>query len=288
MQPDQTSRRAELANFVKVRRLRLDPRALGLETDGTRRRTPGLRREELGAMAGLSGDWIARLEQGRDIKLSRPAAQRLARALRLDPVESEHLLTLCDEATLRPHVISQLSRSLEQIVQHQGVNPCYVTDDVGNILLWNMASEIVFGSVKEVEAADRNRLRLMFLNAEFRSRIVDWDDQVWRMVAQYRLEHDRRPDAGHDHELIDELRTKSTMFNRIWAEHVVLERTSGRKVVKHPEMGEMTFNHSSFRPFDSPDLTMTIFVPAVDPVSTYRMIGEALERREGGELVCSG
>ena len=78
------------------------------------------------------------------------------------------------------------------------------------------------------------------------------------------------------------------MFNRIWAEHVVLERTSGRKVVKHPEMGEMTFNHSSFRPFDSPDLTMTIFVPAVDPVSTYRMIGEALESREGGELVCSG
>ena len=280
MQSDTKTRRAELAHFVRVRRLRLDPVELGFNTGGTHRRTPGLRREELGILAGLSADWIARLEQGRDIRLSRPAAQRLARALRLEPVEAEHLTMLCDEATLQPHVAVQLTRNLQQIVQHQGVNPCYVTDDVGNILAWNLATEIVFGPLNEIAVEDRNRLRLMFLDAEVRSRIVNWEDTACRVVAQYRLEHDRKQDRTRDTILVDELRTKSAVFNRIWAEHVVLDRTCGRKVVNHPEMGLLTFDHSSFKPFDSPNLSLTIFVPAVDPASTYQLVRTALERQD--------
>ena len=268
---------SELANFVRVRRLRLDPSACGLDAREGRRRTPGLRREELGQLAGLSGDWIARLEQGRDIKLSRSAARRLAQALRLDTVETEHMLALCDHAGSAAPGCSRVSPSLQEIVQRQGSSPAYVSDDGGDILTWNPAADLVFGPLGRA-SDNMNVLRFMFLDRQARSRFLDWEHHAWRTVAQFRLEFDRQPASEKNRQLVSDLRSKSAAFDRIWLEHGVLNKSGGRKVVRHPKFGELAFDHGSFRVFESPSLTMTIFIPIAEHRAMFRAVEEALER----------
>ena len=266
----------ELANFVRVRRLRLDPRSCGLAVGDSHRRTPGLRREELGHLAGLSGDWIARLEQGRDIKLSRSAAGRLASALRLDAVETEHMLALCDQSESPASSGRSVSRTLEEIVQRQGSSPAYVSDDGGDVLTWNSAADLVFGPLGRTDDDNVNVLRLMFLDPDVRIRFVDWEYHAWRTVAQFRLEYDRKAASKKNRQLVDELRTKSVAFDRIWREHGVSNRNGGRKVVRHPKFGELAFDHGSFRAFESPALTLTIFIPIAEHRPIYKAVEEAL------------
>lgn len=279
MVQEREMRLSELANFVRVRRLRMDPGTCGLSVAPGRRRTPGLRREELGQLAGLSGDWIARLEQGRDIKLSRSAAGRLTQALRLDPVEAEHMLALCDRFGSSTSRDPAVSPTLEDIVQRQGSSPAYVTDDGGDILTWNPAADLVFGPLNRTDEDNANVLRYMFLDPDVRSRFVDWDHHAWRTVAQFRLEYDRRRVSQKTKELVDELRSRSPVFDRIWLEHGVLDRSGGRKIVRHPKFGEIAFDHNSFRAFESPGLTLTIFVPVAEHRSAYRTVEHALDRQ---------
>ncbi len=288
MPHEQLTPLSELANFVRVRRLRLDPRTCGLDVGEGRRRTAGLRREELGHLAGLSGDWIARLEQGRDIKLSRSAAGRLAHALRLDAVEAEHMLALCDDFGALPSSRPPVSATLQEIVQRQGSSPAYVSDDGGDILTWNLAADLVFGPLSRTDDDNINLLRYMFLDPDVRSRFVDWEHHAWRSVAQFRLEYDRQPASEKNKALVDELRSKSAVFERIWSEHGVLNRSDGRKVVRHPKFGELAFDHGSFRAFESTALTLTIFIPIVEHRPTYRAVEEALERQRSLGADCLG
>ena len=286
--PHEQTRFSELANFVRVRRLRLDPRLCGVHPGAGQRRTPGLRREELGHLAGLSGDWIARLEQGRDIKLSRSAAGRLAYALRLDAVETEHMLALCDQHGPSSAICPPVSRTLEEIVQRQGSSPAFVSDDRGDILTWNSAADLVFGPLSRMDNDNVNVLRYMFLDPDVRSRFVDWEHHAWRTVAQFRLEYDRQPTSEKNSALVDELRSRSAAFDRIWSEHGVSNRGGGRKVVRHPKFGELAFDHGSFRAFESPALTMTIFIPIAEHRPTYRAVEEALERQSSLGASCLG
>ena len=288
MPPEQRTSLPELANFVRVRRLRLDPRICGLDVGEARRRTAGLRREELGHLAGLSGDWIARLEQGREIKLSRSAAGRLARALRLDTVETEHLLALCDNFASSSLSCPPVSPTLHEIVKRQGASPAYVSDDGGDILTWNLAADLVFGPLSRTGDDNINLLRFMFLHPDVRSRFVQWEHHAWRSVAQFRLAYDRQPASEKNRKLLDELRSKSVVFERIWLEHGVLNRSGGRKVVRHPQFGELAFDHGSFRAFESPALTLTIFIPVVEHRPTYRAVEEALERQRSLGADCLG
>ena len=288
MPHEQPTPLSELANFVRVRRLRLDPTTCGLHVGHGRRRTAGLRREELGHLAGLSGDWIARLEQGRDIKLSRSAAGRLAHALRLDAVETEHMLALCDNYGSSPPMCPPVSATLQEIVQRQGSSPAYVSDDGGDILTWNLAADLVFGPLSRTGNDNINLLRFMFLDPDVRSRFVDWEHHAWRAVAQFRLEYDRQPASEKNKALVDELRSKSAVFERIWSEHGVLSRSGGRKVVRHPKFGELAFDHGSFRAFESPALTLTIFIPTVEHRPSYRAVEEALERQRSLGADCLG
>ena len=117
---------------------------------------------------------------------------------------------------------------------------------------------------------------------------MDWEHHAWRSVAQFRLEYDRQPASEKNKELVDELRSKSAAFDRIWVEHSVLSRSGGRKVVRHPKFGELAFDHGSFRAFESPALTLTIFIPIVEHRSIYRAVEEALEHQRSLGSDCLG
>ncbi|WP_428483645.1 helix-turn-helix transcriptional regulator [Rhodopila sp.] len=267
----------ELADFIRVRRARLSPERCGFGAEpATRRRTPGLRREELGRLAGLSADWIAWLEQGRDIKLSVPAAARLALALRLDLIETEHLLALADRRRTACALPCLVPPSLRAIVAAQETNPAYVSDGYGDVLLWNAAAGLVFPDVGQVPSGDANLLRFMFLNPTARHNIVEWESHARRIVAQFRLRYDRAGGAGRFAELVHELRAGSKVFDALWTTHDVLRRTGGRKLIRHPRFGELVFDYGSFQVSEAPDLTLTLYVPARDHATTELALKSAL------------
>lgn len=251
----------ELADFIRVRRARLSPEVCGLGERIETRRTPGLRREELGRLAGLSADWIAWLEQGRNIKLSLQAASRLAKALQLDTVESEHLHALASGHGLDGTAQTIVPSTLRTIVDSQGVNPAYVTDAVGNLVLWNASAGLVFQDFGRDESGRANLLRYMFLYEGSQQSIVDWEHYAKRIVAKFRLWHDRFTADGRFRDLASELRQRSTIFDRFWVEHEVRRRSTGHKVVRHALLGELSFQYCSLQVEDAPELTLTLLVP---------------------------
>ena len=275
------TRLRELADFIRVRRARLSPEICGLGAGAGPRRTPGLRREELGRLAGLSADWIAWLEQGRDIKLSPQAAARLARALQLDPVEEEHLNTLASGDGPAAAPLAPVPPTLRAIVEGQGVNPAYVSDPLGDLLLSNASAGLVFHEFGRHEANRTNLLRYMFL-CEGSRNIVDWEHYARRIAAKFRLWHDRFDGDERFAELARELRERSAAFNDFWVAHEVRRRSTGRKVVRHAQLGELSFQYSSFQVEDTPELTLTLLVPDPGCSATRPALQRALSDTQVG------
>lgn len=281
MSPD--TRLRELADFIRVRRARLSPQACGLNAGDGPRRTPGLRREELGRLAGLSADWIAWLEQGRDIKLSPQAAARLARALQLDPVEEEHLNALANGHGLVPAPLAQVPPTLRAVVEGQGINPAYVSDPLGDLVLWNASAGLVFHDFGRNGTSRANLLRYMFLCEEAQS-IADWEHYARRIAAKFRLWHDRFDGDERFAELALELRERSAAFNEFWIAHEVQRRSTGRKVIRHA-LGSLSFQYGSFQVEDAPELTVTILVPDPGCGATRPALQRALsDARVGAAL----
>ena len=281
MSPD--TRLRELADFIRVRRGHLSPQACGLVAGDRPRRTPGLRREELGRLAGLSADWIAWLEQGRDIKLSSQAAARLARALQLDPVEEEHLKALANGPGLVPLPLAQVPPTLRAVVEGQGINPAYVSDPLGDLVFWNASAGLVFHDFGRRGTSRANLLHYMFLCEEARS-IADWEHYARRIAAKFRLWHDRLDGDARFAELALELRARSVAFNDFWIAHEVQRRSTGRKVIRHA-LGSLSFQYGSFQVEDAPELTVTILVPDPSGGATHAALQRALsDARVGAAL----
>lgn len=266
----------ELADFICVRRARLSPNGRNLGADAGRRRTPGLRREELGRLAGLSADWIARLEQGRDVKLSPPAADRLARALLLDPVETEHLLALAGWPRRFGADGAGLPPALQAVVEAQGSNPAYVADQCGDLSIWNKAAGLIFDDFGRDSLGQANLLRFMFLHEGARRSIVDWEHYASRIMAQFRLQYDRAGDDGRLARLACELRQKSPVFDALWGAHEVCRRSTGRKVICHATLGELAFQYCNFQVEEAPGFTLTLLVPAPGCGQTGRAMQQAV------------
>ncbi len=252
-------RRLEFGDFLRSRRERLSPKALGLAT-GRRRRTAGLRREEVAELAGIGVDWYIRLEQGRTVSPSVTTIDALARALKLSKAEHAHLRALARDPDRRAFSIETVPDAIRRLLD--GLNqPAYVTGRRWDLLAWNVAAEDIFGFSRLADG-DRNILLGMFTEPKMRTLFgAGWADEARRMVAQFRATHDIWAGDPAFLALLERLRRGSPEFSRWWGAHDVRGTASGRKVLHHATKGRLQFEYASFQANDDPALKLTIYTP---------------------------
>ncbi|RKG88012.1 helix-turn-helix transcriptional regulator [Corallococcus terminator] len=263
--------RAELAQFLRSRRARVHPEDVGLP-DGGRRRTPGLRREEVARLADVGVSWYTWLEQGRDIHVSEPLLERLSRALRLTPTERAHLFELAHGRPAARPVMSPaaISDTLRRILEGYPF-PAVVSTRRWDVLAWNDAAAILYGDLASMSAEERNGLWALFMNPDRRARMPGWDADVRRAVAGFRRDAARAADRSEFDALVTALSAVSPEFARIWDEHDVVELSEGLKVIIHPGIGPIEFEHvtlSHHEP-DGHELRISLYSPRP---------GESMER----------
>jgi transcriptional regulator with XRE-family HTH domain len=250
-------RRVAFGDFLRSRRERLTPKSVGLAS-GRRRRTAGLRREEVAELAGIGVDWYVRLEQGRTVNPSITTVDALARALRLSKAEHAHLRALARDADRRAFVIEAVPDQIRRLIDGL-TQPAYVTGRRWDVLAWNAAAEEIFGFGRLVEG-DRNVLLLMLTNPKTREAFGDgWAEEAKRMVAQFRATHDMWAGDPAFIALLERLRQGSPDFSRWWGAHEVRGTASGRKLLYHPRKGALHYEYASFQANDDPALKLVIY-----------------------------
>ena len=257
-----SSRRQELAHFLRGRRERISPAQVGLPPGG-RRRTPGLRREEVAQLAGVGVTWYTWLEQGRDISVSDSVLEAIARALLLDPHERSHLYILggaqpppieTESAAVTPDVHAILKR-LEPF-------PASLQNARYDILAFNRAYCRMFGNVESIPIEDRNVLWLAFTSPAWREILVDWEDTTSRLVAQYRAAMAERLDDPTWKCLVKRLRNQSPEFVDVWERHEVRAPETKVKRFLHPRMGLVSFHHTNMWMGPHHGRRMAVYTPA--------------------------
>lgn len=251
----------ELGDFLHARRTRLRP-DVAKSVHGRRRRTPGLRREEVAERAGISTDWYVRLEQGRSVSPSEVTIEALARALELDAQEHAHLRTLAGHAPARSFERETVPPTVRKIVAGLPY-PAYVTGRRWDMLAWNDATAEIFADFGAVPKADRNLLLFMFSDPRARTLFGDgWSRFARGMLAQFRAVHDLWAGDPAFAALVDRLRASGREFEAWWQDHEVRAPLSGRKTLHHPTLGALSFDHASFQANDNPALKIVIYTPA--------------------------
>ena len=260
-------RRREIADFLKTRRMRRQPEELGLPR-GRRRRTPGLRREEVAAAAGVSAEWYTWLEQARDVQPSAQVLTRIGAALRLEPNESRHLLTLGGYAV--PVTGSDVPRSvsvslrLQRLIDQMEFGPAWVFGERWDIVAWNRAAHVIHGDLAPLQGIERNALYQLFLGNRLRATLVDWDTHGRRCVAKLRATYASRVDDPWFNELVTLLRSRSEEFDRWWNQNDIETSQEGVKHYEHPEAGRLVFDYSVLEVLDErmSSLRLVAYVPA--------------------------
>jgi transcriptional regulator with XRE-family HTH domain len=254
--------RRELADFLTSRRRQLDPRALGLPPSGSRR-TPGLRREEVALLAGVSHTWYTWLEQGRDIRPSRQVVDALARTLRLTPAEHEYVLRLGGHASgAGDRGPQEMPDHLQRLLDALSPSPAFVTTPSWSIVGWNHAYERFFPGVAAVAAEDRNLLWLVFTDPSVRRLLADWATDSRRFLAQFRAEVGPRLADPEVVALVGRLEEASPEFRAGWASHDVDRFTSAERRFEHPEVGTLRLEHHQLAPSDAPGLHLVVYTAA--------------------------
>ncbi|WP_114814938.1 helix-turn-helix transcriptional regulator [Paraburkholderia kururiensis] len=251
-----------LGDYLKDRRARLDPAALGFS--GTRRRTPGLRREEVALRANVSATWYTWLEQGRGGAPSAEVLERLASALLLTPVEREHLFLL---AQGRPPAVryeaSGVTPRLQRVLDAFELSPALVKTPTWDIVAWNRAAASVLTDYASLAVQQRNVLRLFFGNPRMHEVQLDWESVARFLLATFRAGVCRAgaTAAANVEALVAELSASSPEFAALWREKDVRMHGEGSKQLRHPVAGLLSLEFSSFAVDGRPDLTMMVYNP---------------------------
>jgi transcriptional regulator with XRE-family HTH domain len=265
-------RRRELAAFLRSRRERITPDQVGLPTAG-RRRTPGLRREEVAQLAGVGVTWYTWLEQGRDINVSEQVLGAIAGTLRLDPYERAHLFTLAGapapplekECRAIPAGVHMMLAKLDPL-------PAVVGNARTDLLAYNRSYDFLM-DVSSLPAEERNTTLQMFTNPDWRERVMDWDDRADQMVGQLRgamAEHIGEPAWKS---LIKRVRRESPEFDERWRRHEVRPMRNLTKRFRHPEVGVLNFDYTYLWLGRRSELRMTTYTPADEETATkLRMV----------------
>lgn len=253
-----------LGNFLKDRRSRLDAASLGYPP--SRRRTPGLRREEVALRANVSTTWYTWLEQGREGAPSSEVLERLARALVLSEVEREYLFLLAQN---RPPALNHLPEStvspqLQRLLDAMALIPAFIKTADWSIVAWNRAATTVLADYSAMPIKDRNVLRMVFLNAEKRQLMPEWESIAGFLVANLRAETARAGMSDAARLLIDELSAASPEFRTLWLDQNVRNHGEGTKKIHHPEVGIIALDYSSFAIDGNPNLSMVVYNPSTE------------------------
>lgn len=259
------TRRKELGDFLIALRGRHAPEEFGFPA-GSRRRVPGLRREEVAQLAGISPTWYAWIEQGRPIKVSADALGRLAQSLHLTPSERAYLFELADRRDPLDTTPDEdtLSAVLVALL-HDIKAPAYIMGRTWNVLAWNKPAEKLFaGWLDQPLAAPeppRNLLRFVFLRPATRDFLVDWETRARRITAEFRADCRNRLDEPAVQSLIEELRQESPDFARFWKQHDVLERQGGTRAFNDPKRGIVTYQQVTLNPVEQEHIKLVVLKP---------------------------
>lgn len=251
-----------LGSYLKNRRTKLDPASFGIS--GGRRRTAGLRREEVAQRANISAAWYTWLEQGRGGNPSADVLDRIAKALMLTEVEREHvfLLGLGHPPEVRYRSGDAITPRLQRLLDALPYSPAIVRTATWDVLAWNHAAAAVLTDYATLPPERRNILRMIFCDPRVRAAQFDWTSVARLVVNAFRIDAAR---AGADAEvapLVDELCRASPEFAAMWRENDVQTHSNGVKHLRHPVLGPISLEYSSFAVDGRPDLRMVVYNPA--------------------------
>jgi transcriptional regulator with XRE-family HTH domain len=280
----------ELGDFLRARRETLRPEAVALTGRPDRRRTPGLRREEVAELAGIGVSWYTRLEQGKDVQLSPRALRGVSEALRLTPAQREYVFALARGETLgvEPPASNTVSATLQDVLDAQGPNPAYIADGRFNLLAWNRAALEVFGvfgrPFPEIPPAERNILWLIFTDGS-RRLLLDWEQHAQRVLAQFRDASRYFVDDPWYPAFVDRLMRRSPEFAAWWPRHDVGRVQAAAKVIDHPAVGHVALKQTVLQVVDEhAALFMIVYTPApaTDAAAKLAKLAKLASRHPAG------
>lgn len=251
-----------LGTYLKDRRAKLDPASFGLPL--TRRRTPGLRREEVAQRANVSATWYTWLEQGRGGAPSADVLDRISRAMMLTDAEREHLylLGLGRPPEVRYHAPEGITPRLQRVLDTLEYSPAFIRTATWDVIAWNKAAAAVLTDYSTLAEGQRNVLRRMFHDSDVRAAQSNWQSVARYVVASFRADVARAGAARNVQSLVDELCATSPEFAAMWRDNDVQAHSDGVKVLHHPNIGPLAMEFSAFAVDGRPDLTMVIYNPA--------------------------
>jgi transcriptional regulator with XRE-family HTH domain len=259
--------RRELGSFLVSRRARLQPHDVGLPAG--RRRTRGLRREEVALLAGVSVSWYTWLEQGRDIHVSPAVLTRISEVLRLTRAEVVHLFALACELAPPEPLDSEVTGNLKLLVDAVEPFPAYVLNNRWDILAWNPACAELFLDFGALVPHERNALRLLLVHPTYRSLIVNWETLARGCMESFRVARSKSLDKRRFDELVHVLSTCSPEFKKWWPDQDVQMLSEGVERFDHPTQGLLDVPYVFLVPEGNPDLTLITFFPK--PIGDSRL-----------------
>ncbi len=263
-----------LGRFLRDRRARVSP---GAGAQG-RRRTPGLRREEVATRAGVSVTWYTWLEQGRGGPPSDEVLERLSRALELDAASREVLFLLARQRPppIHPTPTPPVSPTVQRVLDALTLSPAYVKTPAWDIVAWNAAALSVLADYAAMPPHERNILRRLFGDPATRPALPDWEGNARFALAVFRIEMARMGGSPEASALVAELQARSADFRRLWAENAMHGHGTGMKQLQHAGVGPLTLEYSAFTVDGADGLSMVVFTPATP--ADARRIEQLLSR----------
>jgi transcriptional regulator with XRE-family HTH domain len=265
-------RHNELADFLKTRRAKVLPSQVGLSSS-TRRRTPGLRREEVAQLAGVSVTWYTWLEQGRPIQVSTQVIESLSKVLLLDKQERIHLYLLANQPLPAdiPGYQGIVSPILQHVLDSLALCPAFIADQRWNVIAWNKAACFIFGDFTEMNIRQRNIVWAMFTDNYFKQLYVDWEPHAKSLLGRFRSTCGKYIEDSWLNQFIDDLKTQSPEFDLWWPLHEIQNDSGVYKQLNHPVAGILDFESSCFDVPDNSGFRLFVHVPVSETDTAAKM-----------------
>jgi transcriptional regulator with XRE-family HTH domain len=271
---DRATRLQTLSAFLKSKRAKILPESIGL-APGSRRRTPGLRREEVAQLAGVSTTWYTWLEQGRDIRMSASVLDCVANALQLTADERKYVYALALESGLGAASLkeeqTEISPSLKKIMNELRFCPTIITDRRYFIVGWNEAASHVFLDFEQVPIEQRNMIRLLFTRKELQRLAVNWDHFIRGFLAIFRAYYGQYMEDEWYDRFLEEMKLIHPDFDNLWQQSEVKSAPEVLIEFRHAKVGKMLFNLTSLQVQGDSDLRCSIYTPAADSTTENKL-----------------